>query len=250
MTKKVFLSLILVLITVLACNTNNTDSTPAIDPDTGKSYFFLVEGKYREYEVFEIRYFGVDISDTFRFELREEVSGAFESPGGEVSNLIHRFRRGDDTEPWRLDSVWSARADLDKAVSVENNKPIVKMVFPVITGRIWDGNLFNTGGQDTFEIKTFNQNFNVPNSLTSFTEAMVIEQHNEQDDNNGEFEFPVTFRDIRREVYADSIGLVFKEYNVVQFCTVGACLRQGIIQTGRFYREILIAHGTIGEEGG
>ena len=240
MTKKVFLSLILVFFVAMACNSGKSEFTPPIDPDTGKSYFFLVEGKYREYDVYEIRYFGVDISDTSEYQLREEVKSYFLDNQGDTTRIIHRFRRNIDTDPWALDSVWTARIEADRAISIENNRSIVKMTFPVFVGKIWDGNLYNTVGQDTFEIKSFNEFFQLPGSLTSFQKAMVIEHHEDDD--------LITFRDNRREVYADSVGLVFKEYEVLKYCSTNECLNQQIIQSGRLYRETLIAHGTV--EGG
>ncbi len=243
MSKKVFLSLILIFIAILACNIDQTPHTPALDPDTGKSYFFLEEGKWREYEVFEIRYFGIDISDTFRYEIREEIKEAFINGVGDTSHLVHRFRRDEESQPWELDSVWSARVELDRAVSVENNRPIIKMTFPVVVGNTWDGNLFNSSALDTFEIRTFNQFFQVPGRLFSFQEAMIVQLNQEED--------PITDKDFRREVYVDSIGLVFKEYEVVEYCSDADICTIGdqTIISGRLYREILTAHG-FAEEGG
>ena len=234
------LILSILFLAVWACGgSENTETIPAIDPDTGKSYFFLVEGKYREYNVDEIRYLAVDISDTLTYQLREEVGAAFTSPGGQVSHIINRFTRPDDTQPWVLDSVWAARVETDRAVSVENNIPIVKMTFPTIVDRFWDANVFNPAALDTFRVTQFGTPFNI-GGIASFLEAMVIEQHDDEDG--------ITFRDIRREVYADSIGLVLKEYNVVKFCSTPECLGLEIIQSGRFYRERLFNHGFVDED--
>ena len=79
----------------------------------------------------------------------------------------------------------------------------------------------------------------------TFTEVLVIEQEASQDDQDGTLEFPITMRDFRTEVYKDSVGLVFKEYNVVKMCTRQECVGQGIIQSGRFYREVLINDGDL-----
>lgn len=245
------LSLLLLFFLASGCSGNSTDTVPAIKPDTGKSYFFLEEGQFREYDVYEIRYLAVDISDTLEYQLREEVKEAFFS-NGTTSNIIHRFRRESVLEAWELDSVWSARVETDRAISVENNVPIVKMVFPSVQERKWNGNAFNTREEDEFRIITFSaaqdENNNtsyqvpIPGRAISFSEVMVVEQHNDED--------MITFRDNRVEVYKDSVGLVFKQYDVVKICSRVECLGQEIVESGRFYRELLTSEGKIDGAGG
>lgn len=230
---------------------DTTDTTAAVPPDTGKSYFFLEEGRFREYEVYEIRYLAVDISDTLQYHLREEVKETFSS-NGTTSNIIHRFVRPDENRAWELDSVWAARVETDRAISIENNVSIVKMIFPALQERKWNGNAFNTRPEDEFRITTFspaqdednNTNFQVPiqGRAISFSEVMVVEQNQEED--------MITFRDNRVEVYKDSVGLVFKQYDVVKICSRSDCLGQEIVESGRFYRELLTSEGKIEDEGG
>ncbi len=258
MFKKLSL-LSLILITAIACSPSGGDSEPALDPLTGETYFFLREGKFREYEVYEIRYSAVDISDTLRYQLREEVREQFTNAAGDVSHIIHRLIRADAGQEWELDSIWSARLLDQSAVSVENNVPIVKVQFPPVVNGSWDANRYNGRALDTFEVLTFsplqddenNTVFTVPalpgegTVRPTFTEVLVIEQEASQDDQDGTLEFPITMRDFRTEVYKDSVGLVFKEYNVVKMCTRQECVGQGIIQSGRFYREVLINDGDL-----
>ncbi|GAB5525432.1 MAG: hypothetical protein Roseis2KO_33040 [Roseivirga sp.] len=245
------LSFLCLVLLASSCGNNTTDTIPAVAPDTGKSYFFLEEGQFREYDVYEIRYLAVDISDTFQYQLREEVKEAFMN-NGVTSNIIHRFRRENSTEAWELDSVWSARLETDRAISVENNVPIVKMVFPAVQERKWNGNIFNTRAEDEFRITTFspaqdeenNTSFQVPipGRAISFSEVMVVEQNQDED--------MITFRDNRIEVYKDSVGLVFKQYDVVKICSRSECLGQELVESGRFYRELLINEGTLDDAGG
>ena len=257
MIKKLSLLGLVLFIAVMACTSEGAETEPALDPLTGETYFFLREGKFREYQVYEIRYRAVDISDTLRYQLREEVRGTFTNNSGETSHLIHRLVRDDVSQEWELDSIWSARVADQSAISVENNVPFVKIQFPPLVERKWDANLLNSQPLDSFTVITFSPlqddenttNFMVPglpgeNSVTPvFTEVLVIQQEAFQDDQDGALEHPVTERDFRTEVYKDSIGLVFKEYNVVKLCTRPDCLGQGIIQSGRFYREVLINEG-------
>lgn len=224
--------------TILACSVKETAPILPLDPATGQTYFYLVEGKYREYDVYEIRHQGVDISDTFNYQLREEVEAPFLNDQGDMSHLIYRYIRASSLDSWDLDSTWSARINQDYAVKVENNKSFVKMFYPSLEGKTWDGNAFNTGDNDQYEITSFNKFYSLPNSLISFEKAMEVRQNVEDDS--------LTFRDNRKEVYVDSVGLVYKEYEVFKYCSLPACIGQKIIQSGRFYTETLTAHGTVG----
>lgn len=231
-----FLSFLL----LVACDTGE-EPIPALDPDTGKSYFFLVENKYREYNVREIRYSAVNISDTLNYQLREEVKGSFVNNQGEVSRIIHRLTRANSSQPWALDSVWTARLEKDRVVSIENNNSIVKMVFPAQANRVWDGNIYNTKPVDQFKILNIGVATNLAvNEDLEVTQTMTIEHENDEDG--------ITFKDMRREIYADSIGLISKLYNVVKICSRPECLGQGLIESGRFYRETIYAHGFIEED--
>ena len=234
---KLFFLLSLAIILSSCGDTETAEPIPPLDPDLGKSYFFLEPNKYREYDVFEIRYSAVDISDTLEYQLREEVREAFTNGLGQESRIIHRLIRSNDQEEWQLDSVWSARVVDQRAITTENNLPFVKMVFPVDTTRRWDINQFNGRDVVISKFKSFNEPFTV--ELNTFLEAMEIEISNVTD--------LITFRDNRTEVYADSIGLVLKDYDVVKLCSRQECLGQNIVESGRRYRETLTAHGFIDE---
>ncbi|MCE7995501.1 MAG: hypothetical protein HEP71_26215 [Roseivirga sp.] len=255
MVKQFFPVFILCSLFLSSCGTSGSSETiPAIDQEAGKSYFFLEEGKFREYEVYEIRYHAVGLSDTLAYQLREEVKESFTN-NGVRSNVIHRFSRIDENQEWSLDSVWSARVERDRAISMENNIPILKMTFPSLQERTWDGNLFNTRQEDEFKVITFDptQNdenqtsFRVPvaGSAASFTEVLVIEHESFED---------FVDKDVRMEVYKDSVGLVYKEYETLKYCTTNSVcdydptMPGEFVVSGRYYREILLTHGFIDNE--
>ncbi|OEK04636.1 hypothetical protein [Roseivirga misakiensis] len=239
-----YLFLLLILVTFSCVSNDDAPAEEPLDPDLGKSYFFLEPDKFREYEVYEIRYSAVEISDTLEYQLREEVSDSFVSNGIE-SRLIRRLTRNTSNDPWSLDSLWTARVEEGMAVSVENNLPLVKMVFPVDTSRRWDRNLLNGRDALTQRYLTFNEPFT--QGINTFLRATEIQVSDDNDENPSGL--AITFRDERTEVYADSIGLVRKEYRQLKFCSVGPCANQEIVQSGRYYREVLTAHGSLNEEG-
>lgn len=239
MKLKSWILLLLLAAAFFACGSGTDEEPePPLDPDLGKTYFFLNEGKYREYNVYEIRYRAVDISDTLEYQLREEVGEAFTNSKGQVSHFINRFTRNNPNQEWELDSVWTARIEGDKAISVENNIPLVKMTFPSDTTRRWDGNLLNSKEPNIRKLLNFNSSYTV--GLNTFLRTAEIEISKDEDG--------ITFRDNRTEVYRDSIGLIYKLYDEVKLCSRPECLGQEIVESGRFYREELIAHGEINEE--
>lgn len=240
MFKNVLLVFFISLLAIIAC-TPSDELIPAEDPNTGKSYFFAENNKFREYNVREIRYSAVGISDTSVYQLREEVKESFVNNLGEESRLIHRLTRPNENTNWELDSVWTVRIERDRAVSIENNIAIIKIVFPAITGRTWDGNLYNTKDVDQFQITNFGAVTNIAvNDDLEVTRTLTVIQ---EDDGDG-----ITFKDFRREIYADSIGLISKLYDVVKICSRPECLGLNQIESGRFYRETIIAHGFIDED--
>lgn len=255
MKKQFFPFLFILSLVISSCGGSATSEIiPAINAEAGKSYFFLEEGKFREYEVYEIRYRAVGLSDTLAYQLREEVKESFMS-NGTRSNVIHRYTRVDENQEWSLDSVWSARVERDRAVSMENNVPIVKIIFPALEERTWDANLFNTRQEDVFKVITFDPDqesenqtsFRVPvaGSAASFTEVLVVEHETFED---------LIDKDVRMEVYKDSVGLVYKEYETLKFCTSTTVCDYDennpgeFIVSGRYYREILTAHGAVSDE--
>ena len=224
----------------------DVDPIPPLDPATGKSYFFLEEGKYRECNVFEIRYLAVDRSDTLIYQLREEVGEPFDADNAESAHLLYRYKRPDSSQDWTLDSVWSARITGQRAIVAENNVSIIKMIFPTDTIQTWDRNLFNDKAQRIIRTKTFNEPYTV--GFNTFLNASEIEI------NNRAIDSLILFGpDQRTEVYADSIGLVFKEFNVYSLCASQletGCNAAGVdvIKSGRYIRMELTAHGNINDE--
>ena len=244
MKKQIPLLILVVSMLFLACSGSSDEATPPLDKNTGMSYFHLVKGSFREYEVFDIRYFAVGISDTSQYQLREVVMDTFTDNSGELVFLIHQFRRNSSEGEWELNRVKTAWIDSlnGRAVETENNVSEVKMVFPAGLGRTWDGNLFNSSDdEDTYEIVQFEVPFSVPGQNDP-VEAMFIEQNNDEDS--------VTFRDVRIEVYADSIGRVYVEKDTLEYCTGGECsnLDTLLIQSGRYLEEKITAFGMVEED--
>lgn len=238
--KYLHLLLALLIVGTYSCSNKNEQPTePPLDPNLGKSYFFLEEGKYREYDVVETFYTAVDFDTTFNYQIREEVKEAINTTQGEKAHIVHRFSRSDENAEWKLDSVWSARVESRFAVANENNVPLIKFAFPADTLQTWDRNLYNGRLQEIVRMRTFNQPYTV--GFNTFLNASEIEISLEDDS--------LTRRDNRFEVFSDSIGLVYKYSEVLKYCSdEDRCEIGGlVIESGRFYTETLIAHGNVND---
>lgn len=128
----------------------------------GYDYFPNSTGTYIEYEVDSIHY-GIEIDST-HFFLREEYAEDFVDDEGQAAVRIERYKRPTDTDTWILTDVWSQKRTTTTAERVEEDQRYVRMIFPVSSDAMWDGNAYNSmdpweySYQDIAEPYTFNGN--------------------------------------------------------------------------------------------
>lgn len=208
-----------------------TDS--ATNPvETEYRYFPLETGRFVEYEVQEASYAVGKTPVLSSYFLKEVCGPETLGAGGQLQFQIKRYRRNTAQQNWAADSVWFAYLLPDRAVKVENNRPLVKMVFPLYEGITWNGNQYNTLPPQTYEARFVKAPFTV-NSL-SFPESLNIIHQNDSS--------LVTLARFT-ERYAPTIGLIYKESTALDYCQTTDCLGKGIIESGT--RKILkiVAHG-------
>jgi len=213
-----------------ACSPGN------LEPDSsrlGLEYFPLETGNYRVYEVKEITY-NTQGKDTFNYFIREKVLEPFENAEGGISYKIERSSRSSINDPWQQDSIWTARRDAQKAVVVENNIPLVKLVFPLREEKTWNGNVLTDREPDEYTMVNLRWAYDDSVENVYDKTVTVIQEENRD---------PVVQTNLRREVYAEYIGMIYKESIILNFCTVVGNCEIGDITTGRDFRMRLIEHG-------
>lgn len=213
-----FWALLTLLVGLTACSSDNEVTTP----DPGYDYFPLSIGDVREYSVFEVNYFTAG-PDTSRYFLKEEVTDTIVNRDV-VTYILERSVRNSAEDPWEVDSVWNARRTIAEAIQVENNVPIVKIQFPVTDGQRWDSNIFNTRDEFPFQSELI-----ASDSLEDEALRVIIEDIPEN----------VVKKDLRSEYYARGIGLISRDFDVLNFCTSG-CDGAKQIESGRFLNQKLI----------
>ena len=187
----------------------------------GGAYFPLQRGTFHVYDVKEVRYNGSGQPLESRYQLLTEVTDSFPSEGG-YRYVIHRSMRQTEAETWQALDTWSVRKDDHQVVVTEGNTPYVKIRFPLKEGNTWDGNVFNSQGADDYTLR----DVEAPASFggASFEKTITVEQEINDD--------KIVFRDERKEVYAQDVGLVYKEILQLSYCTDDPCLGQQQIVNG------------------
>jgi hypothetical protein len=180
--------------------------------DVGYEYFPETIGKYVIYEGDSIIYDeeGNAPHDTIRFQVKEVIESIYTDNQGRPTMRIERYKKMyNDTlpynnMPWILSDVWAANRTSTTAERVEENVRFIKLIFPVKEDQSWNGNAQNTLEEWPYEITSAHESETVNN--LSFDSVAVVLQND--DENLVERKYGV-------EKYARDIGLIYKEYLVL-----------------------------------
>ena len=218
-----------ILILTIGC-----ESTIEFDKEaSGQAFYPLTTGEYREYKIQEIKYTILSPPDTMNYFLKEQVGDSFINQTGGMTYTLNRFKRNDDTIPWKIDSVWTVIKSENNVVVSENNIPFTKLVFPVLDQKKWDGNAFNTMEEELYTYENTYQPLTF-NDMDFNSTLKVIQEYNPDS---------IVMRDERSEIYAENVGLIYKESIILHYCTENECLGKQIIEQGIDFRQELIGYG-------
>lgn len=190
------------------------------DLSAGYEYFPLETGTFAEYEVIETRYFMWQEPLTRVYQVREDIASPYTDAEGKTVYRIQRSVKYNG-EDWQPDSVMQAWRTADRGIRVENGNPIVKLRFPVASMSQWDGNEYNSVGEQRFKIQEVGHTVQI--GATDFENTLTVLQQNDSS--------LVSLKRIR-EVFAPGVGLIKKEKTVLNYCSVGECARKGHVDFG------------------
>ena len=201
-----------------ACDNINSELPP---PQDGGNFFYPKIGQSIVYDVEDTEY---ELTGKFTlktYQLKEVNVSTFKDLAGKEVLRIERYRREKRVDKWIIDSIFTAKKEVDKALKTENNVTYIKMFFPIKEGLKWNGNAYNSFGNDSYEMKKVNQLFQT--NGRKFDNSVTIIQQNDS-----------TLVDLKRrmEVYAEGIGLIYREEIKVSYCNSKDCLGKGKIDFG------------------
>lgn len=189
---------------------------PPDDVELGKEYFPLTIGHYIEYDVDSFLYNDFEKRiDTFHFELRDVIESDFLDNEGRKSYIVNRYKRQDDTYPWKENLTYYMTETAFNIEVIEDNLRFVKMVFPVKQNTKWNGNVYiatlttELKWLTGWEYKYVNISEPYNNGFMNFDNTVTI---NEVDYAAGDSLADVySSRTFSRERYAKNVGLVSRE---------------------------------------
>lgn len=217
-----------------------------VDPEYEYNYFALPVGHYQIYSV-DSSYYRQNILYPVKYFLKVIVQDCVRNDEGGYTSTIRVQRKSKESDPWTNHATNSQRLAGDLGIFNQGNVPFVKFVFPPKKDLYWNANSFNSlggpdlcGNQLNTACDTYTMGevarFTVSSSL-DFEKTITIEQQNDIDVIVGD--------DVRREIYAKGVGLIFKESTLLEYCTDANRCAVGskFIDRGVKYKQVLIGYG-------
>ena len=233
-------SIIIGLFVLASCKTSQDPL-----PDIGLDYFPLQVGSYIVYSVDETQ---INQSSELKsvYELKLLVSDSLINQEGGYTYLVSRQKRNGAALPWIKLDTWTARIANRQGIIGEGNTSFVKLTFPTVNGSEWDGNTFNTlGGEQTcgnnqdrpcdiYRLENMGMEFTTASGMM-FDETLTVVQNENTD--------LIVLQDVRKEIYAKHVGLIYKESIVLEYCTSASCLGQQKVTKGVRFKQVIKEYG-------
>lgn len=80
------------------------------------------------------------VVDTISQQVKFLIVEVDSSNDRQVTYKVERFLRESDTSIWEINDVWSLEKNNDNFISIEENLPFIKLMFPLQSNSSWDGN--------------------------------------------------------------------------------------------------------------
>jgi len=226
--RNVFYFLILIL-----SGCSGTDSVKISD----QSYFPLRVGNYQIYQVSETVINNSICTDPVppakNYQLKSLIYDSLKNAEGGYTYNIHRYTRSDPTKAWTDLDTWSARVNSNQLIVNESNTPYLKLVFPFTSKSKWNGNQYNSQEEEDYTLTNLGQSYQLSNG-EKYTGTQTVVQNDLED-------FYVKY-DKRIEVYAPSVGLIYKETTQLTYLQ-DSCYGQQKVKLGLIYTQTLISSG-------
>ena len=195
----------------------------------------LMVGVYQIYDVSETIYVNGPVGELRLYQLKTEVVDSLPGAKGLFTYVISRQIRSEEDQNWVNLDTWSASFSEMEAIVQQGNTSFVKLLVPASPNLFWNGNLYNTLGEETYTITSSGNAFTI--GEMEFTDVVEVTQREEVDN--------IVGNDIRKEVYARGVGLVKRTEEVVLYCSDADLCVIGAqeIQQGTVIEQVIVEYG-------
>lgn len=213
-----------------------------IKPVSDVAFAPLKKGKFWIYQVDSIAIAG-NIEHRFQYQLQVEITDSITEGTGQIWYVLTRSKRVGAGVGFSALVPWSARRNSQQLLVRAGNTIFEPLSFPVIAGRVWNGNAFNTLGGDEFcesagacdQYKYVAVGGTRIVGSATFADVLTVEEGNTPD--------RLVKFDLRTSHYARNVGLIEREYRVLNYCTLPACFGRQFIDQGLVYTQTLVEYG-------
>lgn len=219
-----------VLLAIVGCGEDDT-----VKRLSDADYFPLHKGFYQVYAVHERSYQLQVETANVTYQLKTEVVDSFTNLEGGYTYTIHRSKRNTANNSWEFQQIWSVRMNVANVIVSEENIPFLKIVFPAVENRHWDGNSLNNLPADEYILTNTGKSYELITGATAGEYIQIV-----QEDSGDIFNV-----NKRQEFYVRNIGLVQVEITDLEYCSdADECdITQQIIDNGTIYVQSLIEYG-------
>lgn len=182
------------------------------EKEIGYQYYPLDTNSYIVYNVTEI---DLDIQvgkyDTLRYQLKELLADTVFSEDSAVKSFkIERYVRKDTTKLWEILNVWQVKQSARNVVRIEDNKPIVKQVYPMTKNQIWNIHRYDTVPEQTATLISYNTPGNIGKfSFDNIANVEIVDYET------------MVEKHYEAEQYAKGVGLVSKQKIDIESQAIG-----------------------------
>jgi len=183
-------------------------------------YYPLEAGNFSEFGVEKINYTYGQPDKITKNVIRQLTLVPFaDSNGNPIFPQQYTSLKPDQS--WQTDSVTISWLSSDKIFVQENGQTVIKLIFPVAEGLLWNGNEYNSSGKCIFEAMEVNKPFRIDSLF--FPNTVTIIRQNDS---------TLLSRSKYTETYAPGVGLICREQLYLRYCYTADCLGKGIISSG------------------
>jgi hypothetical protein len=213
---------------IISCSDDSSDDAPSNQGSLNYSYYPTNVGHEIIYDAKLIVRDPVTGDDTAEYQIMEVVESTFTDNQGRPTQRLERYHRATPADPWVIADVWTANMTSTHVERNEENTPYIKLIFPLLENKSWNGNSLNTLGQKDYVYDWVDQPYTV-NSIP-FDSTLRVQQANEDN---------FVYTEIAEEVFATGVGLVYKnQVYIVKDYTIP---NQVGVKEQRLYSEKLVS---------